>query len=56
MELIKMKITFDKEAKAGYIYFKDISQGEVEKTISISNCINIDINKNKKILGIEILN
>jgi len=30
-----MKITFDKEADAAYIYFKEISNGEVAKTKKI---------------------
>ena len=50
-----MKITFDKEADAVYIYLEGISQGEVEKTISLNNSINIDLNKEDKVLGIEVL-
>ena len=50
-----MKITLDKEADAAYIYFKDISDGEVEKTISLNDSINIDLDKEGKTLGIEIL-
>ena len=51
-----MKITFDKEADAAYIYFKDISPGEVETTISLNENVNIDLDKDGKTLGIEILN
>lgn len=50
-----MKITFDKEADAVYIYLKDISQGEVDKTISLNESINIDLDKEGKALGIEVL-
>jgi len=51
-----MKVTFDKEADAVYVYFKDIAQGEVSKTISLNDSINIDLDADGKILGIEILN
>jgi len=50
-----IKITFDKEADAAYIYFKDISPGEVAKTISLNESINIDLDSEGKTLGIEIL-
>ena len=50
-----MKITFDKEADAAYLYFKEISEGEVEKTISLNESINIDLDKEGRTLGIEIL-
>ncbi|MBS3079469.1 DUF2283 domain-containing protein [Candidatus Pacearchaeota archaeon] len=50
-----MKITLDKEADAAYIYFKDISPGEVVKTISLNDSINIDLDSEGKTLGIEIL-
>ncbi|MFA5856876.1 MAG: DUF2283 domain-containing protein [Candidatus Pacearchaeota archaeon] len=51
-----MKITFDKEADAAYIYFKDILPGEVKKTISLNETINVDLDKDEKTLGMEILN
>ena len=51
-----MKITLDKEADAAYIYFKDILPGEVKKTISLNDSINIDLDNDGKTLGIEILN
>ena len=50
-----MKITIDKEADAAYIYFKDIAPGEVKKTISLNDSINIDLDENDKTIGIEIL-
>jgi len=52
---MEMKITFDKEADAVYIYFKDISLGEVKNTISLNESVNIDLDENGKTLGIEIL-
>lgn len=51
-----MKITLDKEADAAYIYFKEISDGEVANTISLNESINIDLDKEGKTIGIEILN
>ena len=50
-----MKITFDKEADAAYIYLKDISPGEVVKTISLNESVNIDLDSEGKAIGIEIL-
>ena len=50
-----MRITIDKEADAAYVYFKDISPGEVKKTISLNESINIDLDEEGKTLGIEIL-
>jgi len=50
-----MKITLDKEADAAYIYFKDISEGEVSDTISLNENVNIDLDKEGKTIGIEIL-
>jgi uncharacterized protein YuzE len=51
-----VKITLDKEADAAYIYFKDIADGEVAKTISLNDSINIDLDADGQILGLEILN
>jgi len=51
-----MKITFDKQADAAYIYFKDIFPGEVVQTISLNDSVNIDLDSENKTLGIEILN
>ena len=50
-----MKITYDSEADAGYIYFKEILKGEVAQTISLNESINIDLDKYGKTLCIEIL-
>lgn len=52
-----MKMTFDKEADAAYIYVKDnIEKGEVKKTISLNEDIIIDFDKDEKLIGVEILN
>lgn len=53
---MEMKITYDKEADAVYIYFKEISDEEVTTTISLNDSVNIDLDKEGKTLGIEILN
>lgn len=50
-----MKITLDKEADAAYIYFKEISEGEVTNTISLNESVNVDLDKEGKTIGIEIL-
>jgi uncharacterized protein YuzE len=51
-----MRTEFDKEADAAYIYFKEIGSGEVAQTISLNDSVNVDLDKNGKVLGIEILN
>ena len=48
-------MTYDSEADAAYIYFKEIAKGEVTQTISLNESINIDLDKYGKTLGIEIL-
>lgn len=51
-----MKVTYDKEADAMYIYLKKIEAGEVEDTIELNENIILDFDKDKKLIGIEILN
>ncbi|OGJ21123.1 hypothetical protein A3K73_08490 [Candidatus Pacearchaeota archaeon RBG_13_36_9] len=50
-----MKVEYDKDADAAYIYFKEIEEGEVVQTISLNDAVNIDLDKEGKTLGIEIL-
>ena len=51
-----MKVTFDKDADAAYIYLKErIVKGEVKSTISMNENIILDFDANKKLIGIEIL-
>ena len=50
-----MKTTYDKIADAVYIYLEDSKKGNVKKTVRINENVLIDIGKNDKILGIEIL-
>jgi uncharacterized protein YuzE len=50
-----MKITYDKEADAAYIYLKKISPGEVKETIELKENIVLDFDSEKKLIGIEIL-
>jgi len=51
-----MRLKLYNEADAVFIYFKEIFSCEVEKTISLDGNINIDLDKDRKILGMEILN
>lgn len=53
-----MRITYDKEADAVYIYIKyPIKKGESKKQIDVNNLpIILDLGKKDKLLGIEILN
>ncbi|MFH0836578.1 MAG: DUF2283 domain-containing protein [Candidatus Aenigmatarchaeota archaeon] len=51
-----MKVTYDKEADAAYIYLKDrIEKGEVKSTVSMNENIILDFDSDKKLIGIEIL-
>ena len=50
-----MRTEFDKDADAAYIYFKEIENGEVAETISLNDSVNVDLDKNGVVLGIEIL-
>ena len=50
-----MKITYDTEADAAYVYFKEILKGEVTQTISLNDNINVDLDKDGKTVGIETL-
>ena len=52
---MEMKIEYDKNADVAYIYFKEISEGEVVQTISLNDSVNIDLDKDGRTLGIEIL-
>jgi len=49
---MEMKVEYDKEADAAYIYFKE---GEVAQTVSLNESVNIDLDSNGITLGIEIL-
>jgi len=51
-----MKISYDKDADAAYVYIKDeIKEGEVSKTVPVTDEIIVDFDANKKLLGLEIL-
>lgn len=51
-----MKIDFDTDVDAAYIYLKDkIEEGEVARTIEVNRNFIIDFDKEGKPLGIEIL-
>lgn len=50
-----MRAEYDREADAMYIYFEEIKPGGVKETIALNDDINVDFDKNKKIVGIEIL-
>jgi uncharacterized protein YuzE len=44
-----MKVTFDKEADAAYIYLKKISPGEVKETIELNENIILDFDAQKRL-------
>ncbi len=52
-----MKIEYDKDVDAGYIYLvNEIKDGEAVKTIELDSNIILDFDKDGKLLGIEVLN
>jgi len=52
---MEMRIKLDKDADAAYIYFKEISKGEVDKTICLNDSISVDLDSEGRTLGIEII-
>ena len=48
-------LTYDKESNVAYLYLKEISEGEVAQTISLNDSINVDLNSEGQVLGLEIL-
>lgn len=55
-----MKITYDKNADAAYIYLKNIPPGGVKKTYlcdpnEVGSMINLDFDENNILVGIEVL-
>ncbi len=52
-----MKITYDKEADAAYVYLdKEIKEGQVKKSVEKTEDIILDFDKKGRLLGVEILN
>ena len=51
-----MKAKYDKEADAMYIELKQAKPKTVGRTITLSDNLLVDLDKDKKIIGIEILN
>jgi len=50
-----MKMTYDKQANAAYIFFNK-GDDKVTKTVNLSDNIIMDLGKKGEILGLEILN
>ena len=51
-----MKIEYDKDVDAAYVYLDDtIKDAEVKKTIELNDQIILDFNDKGKLLGVEIL-
>lgn len=47
-----MKVTYDKQADAMYLY---LSRGKVKKTIPVNSRVIVDMGEKGKIIGIELL-
>jgi uncharacterized protein YuzE len=50
---MKLRTKYDEQADAAYIYVNE--QGKVDKTIKLNEGILVDVDSQKKIVGIEIL-
>ena len=51
-----MKIEYDKEADAAYIYLAgDIKEGGAKKTIELNDNILLDFDAEGKLIGVEVL-
>lgn len=60
-----MRVTYDPEANAAYIYLVEIGPGEAEMTVSLDelgeevgalHSINLDFNRAGELIGVEVLN
>jgi len=52
-----MRIKYDDNVDAAYIYFKDkITPGEVKQTITLNENFIVDLDKDGRLLGLEVLN
>lgn len=53
-----MKVTYDADADAAYIYLKNIAPGEVEKTVTgegDAEGVNLDFDAEGRLIGVEVL-
>lgn len=51
-----MKLEYDKDADAAYIYLKyPMGEGEAKSTIALNDNIILDFDVKKKLIGVEIL-
>lgn len=54
--MVNMRLEYDKEVDAAYIYLEQsIKDGEVKKTIELNENIILDFDDKGKLLGVEIL-
>lgn len=49
-----MKIEFDAERDLLYVYFADVST-KVAKTLTVNPGVNVDFDKNDKLIGMEVI-
>ncbi len=55
-KIVNMKVTYDKDSNAAYIYIKDeISEGEVKKSLPVDDNIILDFDSGDQLIGIEVL-
>jgi len=50
-----MRVTYDREVDAAYIYLIDISPKGVARTVRATSDINLDFDKDGRLIGIELL-
>ncbi|HET9118184.1 MAG TPA: DUF2283 domain-containing protein [Pseudonocardiaceae bacterium] len=53
---MQLRVTFDRDADAAYIYLREIGSGGVAETIVCDDVpVNLDLDKQGHLIGIEIL-
>lgn len=50
-----MRVDHDKEVDAAYITLAEIRGGDVTKTVTVTDSINLDFDSDGKLVGIEVL-
>lgn len=48
-----MRFELDTEVNALYIYFREIGEGEVARTLEVAEGVNLDLDKDGNTLGLE---
>lgn len=50
-----MRITYDAEANAAYLYLQPVLPGQVAETLELTDTVNFDVAEDGLVLGLEVL-